>query len=109
MADQMYEPPYRVRENAHLKCRAQYNQLYERSINDPEGFWKQLSESFYWKESVKGKVFDYNINVYKGSVFVKFMEGAKTNIAYNCLDVHVQGGSADNVAYFWLVADETLH
>ncbi|XP_022694110.1 acetyl-coenzyme A synthetase-like [Varroa jacobsoni] len=101
MADQMYEPPYRVRENAHLKCRAQYNQLYERSINDPEGFWKQLSESFYWKESVKGKVFDYNINVYKGSVFVKFMEGAKTNIAYNCLDVHVQGGSADNVAYFW--------
>lgn len=101
MADQLYEPPPRVRDLAFLKSKAEYDVLYKKSMEDPQNFWKDVADKFYWREPVKGKVFDYNFNVDKGAIFVKCMEGAKTNIAYNCLDRNVEKGLGDNVAYFW--------
>lgn len=44
----------------------------------------------------------YNFDVTKGSVYVKYMEGAKTNMCYNVLDRHVREGSlGEKVAYYW--------
>ncbi|OQR68106.1 acetyl-coenzyme A synthetase-like [Tropilaelaps mercedesae] len=99
MAEELYEPPHRVRDVAHLNTKGQYKALYERSIEEPQAFWKGISDEFYWREPVKGKVFNYNINVNNGPVFIKCMEGAQTNIAYNCLDRNVEKGLGDNVAY----------
>jgi acetyl-CoA synthetase len=37
----------------------------------------------------------------KGNVHIKFFEGAKTNITYNCLDRNVENGLGDRVAILW--------
>ena len=37
----------------------------------------------------------------KGPVSIEWFSGAETNIAYNCLDRHVEAGKGDKVAMFW--------
>ena len=37
-----------VRARAHIKSRAEYDALYRRSIDDPEGFWAEQAEALHW-------------------------------------------------------------
>ncbi len=81
---------------------AEYRAMYQRSLDDPEGFWGDIAKTFYWKKWYDGEFMRYNFDTRNGPVFVKFMEGAKTNICYNALDRHVKDKDmGDNVAYFW--------
>lgn len=44
----------------------------------------------------------YNFDVTKGDIYIKFMEGAKTNICYNVLDRNVhERNLGEKVAYYW--------
>lgn len=43
----------------------------------------------------------YNFNMEKGPVSIEWFSGAETNLAYNCLDRHVEAGKGDKVAMFW--------
>ena len=43
MAQQeLFHPPADFVETAHIKSYEQYKQMYDRSINDPEGFWAEI-------------------------------------------------------------------
>lgn len=65
-------------------------------------FWKEIADEFFWKKPAAGPMLQYNFDVTKGSIFVKCMEGAKTNMCYNVLDRHVRGGKlGEKVAYYW--------
>ncbi|XP_029840054.3 acetyl-coenzyme A synthetase, cytoplasmic [Ixodes scapularis] len=97
----LFNPPSRVRDVAYVKSMAQYREMYERSLRDPEGFWKDIAEDFYWKQGPKGKFVDYNIDVRKGPVYIRWLEGAKTNISYNLLDRNVERGLGSTAAYHW--------
>lgn len=97
----LFNPPSRVRDVAYVKSMAQYREMYERSLRDPEGFWKDIAEDFYWKQGPKGKFVDYNIDVRKGPVYIKWLEGAKTNISYNLLDRNVERGLGSTAAFHW--------
>ncbi len=35
-----------------LKSKEQYDAMYKRSIDDPEGFWTDVAKEFYWKKQV---------------------------------------------------------
>lgn len=37
----------------------------------------------------------------KGSVSVEWFVGAQTNLAYNCLDRHIEAGHGDKVAFYF--------
>lgn len=44
----------------------------------------------------------YNFDATKGSIYVKCMEGAKTNMCYNVVDRHVgERNLGDKVAFYW--------
>ena len=38
-AGRVFEPSDSVRERAYLKTREEYDAMYKRSVEDPEGFW----------------------------------------------------------------------
>lgn len=78
-----------------------YKALYEQSLNDPEAFWTKIAEAFYWKKKWDGKVTESNFNVADGFIYAKWFEGAQTNLAYNCLDRHIEAGHGDRVAFYW--------
>lgn len=76
-------------------CNANLNHLVS-------AFWKEVANEFFWKKPATGPMLQYNFDVTKGNIYVKFMEGAKTNICYNILDRHVRERNLfEKVAYYW--------
>jgi acetyl-CoA synthetase len=52
----------------------QYDEMYKRSVEDPDGFWGDIASTFFWKKKfpVKGgKLHSENIDVRKGRVAVE--------------------------------------
>ena len=62
----------------------QYHQEYQRSIEDPEGFWSEIASHFTWKSNWNS-VIGGNFSEGKSTWF----EGAKLNITENCIDRHL--------------------
>jgi len=89
-----------VFQNAHVKSIEEYREMHKKSIEDPEQFWTEIANQFYWKEKWTGKFWDYNFDVRKGDIFIKFMEGGKTNLCYNVLDRIVEK-TPDKIAFYW--------
>ena len=92
---EIYYPPKEFVERAHIKSMEEYKKMYQRSIKDPEGFWGEMAEDFTWfKKWNKVREFDFL------NAEIKFFEGGKTNITYNCLDRHLEK-RGDQVAIIW--------
>jgi acetyl-CoA synthetase len=95
----IYQPPATVSENAWVQNMDQYQEMYERSIKDPEGFWAEQAEQFIWFKKWD-KVRDFNYNVKNGKIFIEWFQGAKTNITVNCLDRHIESRGGQ-IAILW--------
>ncbi|XP_030837847.1 acetyl-coenzyme A synthetase, cytoplasmic-like [Strongylocentrotus purpuratus] len=101
-ATRLYHPNPELQKNAHVKSIEDYKKLYDQSINEPEVFWSKIAEQFYFKTPpTEGKFLEYNFNVNDGPVFVKWFQGATTNVCYNVLDRHVENGLGDRIAFYW--------
>ncbi|MBW1763111.1 MAG: acetate--CoA ligase [Deltaproteobacteria bacterium] len=74
----------------------QYEEMYRRSIEDPEGFWGEIADNFVWKEKWT-KVREYTFN---DQVDIKWFIDGKTNISVNCLDRHLDT-KGDQTAIIW--------
>ena len=68
-----------------LKSFDEYNAAYERSVNDPEGFWGDIARHFQWRKKWNN-VLDWNFS----EPNIKWFAGAKLNITENCLDRHLE-------------------
>ncbi len=93
---QVVAPPADLAAKAHISSEAQYQEMYDRSIADPEGFWGEIAETFVWKEKWS-KVLDYT---FEGNVDVKWFVDGKTNLSVNCLDRHLEE-RGDKTAIIW--------
>ncbi|MDA0747813.1 MAG: acetate--CoA ligase, partial [bacterium] len=94
-----YFPPKALSEKAHVKSLDDYQKKYQKSIQDPEAFWAEVAEDFHWFKKWD-RVRSYNYDMNKGPISIKWFEGAKTNITYNCLDRHLDT-RGDQVALLW--------
>lgn len=74
----------------------EYHRKYEKSLNDPEGFWTELANTFLWRKKWD-QYLDWNFQEPK----VEWFKGAKLNITENCLDRHLED-KADKVAIRWV-------
>ena len=93
--DKVYHPSEEISTRAHIKDMETYKQMYERSINDPDGFWSEMAERFTWfKKWNNVRSFDF----IEGNI--SFFDGATTNLTYNCLDRQLET-RGDQVALIW--------
>ncbi|MBI5914887.1 MAG: acetate--CoA ligase [Bacteroidetes bacterium] len=81
--------------NFQLKTFEEYKAAYRRSVEDPEGFWGEVAEHFHWYRPWKS-VLEWEFD----TPDVKWFNGGKTNITYNCLDRHLDT-RGDQVAILW--------
>ena len=98
-SNDLVQPPLAASENAHLKNMEEYQTMYQKSIDDPEGFWAEVADEFHWYskwETVRG----YNYDRRDGPISVEWFKGAKTNVCYNCVDRHLES-RADKTAIIW--------
>jgi acetyl-CoA synthetase len=91
------QPPDWVRENAHIKTMEEYEAMYKRSVEDPEGFWAQRAEELVYWETKWDKVLEYDFHKPE----IKWFIGGKTNVAYNCLDRHLTTWRRNKAAIIW--------
>ena len=90
-------PPYaNFAGKANCPSLASYEEMYQRSIKDPDGFWAEIAEGFEWQKKWD-KVHEYS---FEGNVFIKWFINGKTNISVNALDRHL-ATRADQVAILW--------
>jgi acetyl-CoA synthetase len=73
-----------------------YQEMYARSISDSDGFWAdQARELLTWFKEWD-TVQDWNYHEGK----IRWFEGAKLNVCYNCVDRHLDT-RGDQVAIIW--------
>ena len=80
----VFNPPEGLSKTAHIKSMDEYKKIYERSLEDPEGFWAEMAEELDWYKKWD-KICEYDFVDPK----IKWFEGGKINISYNCLDRHL--------------------
>ncbi len=74
----------------------EYQEKYNQSIKDPEAFWAEIAERITWSKKWNNvRDFDF-VN---GQI--KWYEGGKLNVSYNCLDRHVEEGHGEQTAIIW--------
>ena len=94
-----YFPPQELSEQAHVSGFEAYERRYQESIRDVEAFWADVAGDFHWfRKWDNVRAYNYNLN--EGPISIRWFEGAKTSIAYNCLDRHLQT-RGDQIAIIW--------
>lgn len=88
-------PSDEFRKNAYIKSEEEYSEIYKKSIEDPSGFWAEKAEQLHWFKKWD-TVFHYT-----DKPFVKWFEGGKLNVSYNCLDVHLETWRRNKAAIIW--------
>jgi len=72
-----------------------YDEVYRRSLEDPEGFWAGAATDIDWYVEPT-RILDND-----KSPFTRWFVGGELNTAHNALDRHVDGGRADQVALIY--------
>jgi acetyl-CoA synthetase len=94
--DPIYDVPVAVRGNAAITPEL-YEQMYQRSIQDPEGFWVEQADKFVSWFKKWDKVLEWDFH----DARTKWFLGGKLNVSYNCLDRHVEAGAGAQTALIW--------
>jgi len=91
-----FNPAAEFTANAHINSMEQYQEMYDRSVNDQDAFWAEQAERLTWF-----KKWDTVANYDLAKADIKWYEGGKLNVSYNCLDRHVENGAGDRTALIW--------
>ena len=74
-----------------------YQLMYDRSVQDPEGFWaEQAEQQIDWFQKWD-RVLQWDFN----KADIKWFLNGKLNVSHNCLDRHVNAGAGDQTALIW--------
>ncbi|WP_374832081.1 acetate--CoA ligase [Paenochrobactrum pullorum] len=95
MSDKLYPVLPGAKANTQMD-EATYQAWYQESITDPEAFWGKHGKRIDWFKpytKVKNTSFE-------GDISIKWFEDGVTNIAYNCIDRHLEK-RGDQVAIIW--------
>jgi acetyl-CoA synthetase len=70
-------------------------EAYERAKADPLAFWAEQANRLHWDQPWT-EVLDWS-----NPPFAKWFVGGQLNVAYNCLDRHIEAGRGSKVAIHW--------
>ncbi len=96
--DRLFQPPSEGRERAYIKSMEEYEAQYQRSMEDPDGYWLDRAKELltWYKEPEKILEWDF-----KDDLNIKWFQDGELNVAYNCLDRHLENGRRNKAALIW--------
>jgi len=96
LESKVFNPSTNFSINAHVKSIDQYLEEYQQSIKSSNEFWASKAERITWSKKWDsiGEYDFVNANI-------KWFQGGKLNVSYNCLDRHVESGLGDKTALIW--------
>ncbi|RMF36699.1 MAG: acetate--CoA ligase [Planctomycetota bacterium] len=91
----VFPPPPEFSAKARIKSMQEYQELYDRSVADPEGFWAaEARQHLHWFKPFETTL-EWNLPL------ARWFVGGETNASYNCLDAHLAAGRGDRTAIIW--------
>jgi acetyl-CoA synthetase len=91
----LFPPPAEFAARARIKSLAEYQTLWERAATDPAKFWGDLArDELHWYRP-------FTKSLEWSEPFAQWFVGGRTNVAYNCLDMHIVAGHGDRTAILW--------
>ena len=91
LEQEKFAPPDEFREQANITD----DSIYDEADKDYEGFWEKQAEALDWEQKWD-QVLDWS-----DPPNAKWFVDGKLNVAYNCVDRHVEAGNGDRVAFHW--------
>ncbi len=78
----------------------QYKEMYDRSVEDPDGFWLEQAKTLDWfKEPTVARKYKWDT---KGrNIKHTWFEDGELNVTYNCLDRHLGTERENKTALIW--------
>ena len=102
MDKKLYPVAPAVAERAHIDAE-RYQQMYARSLQDPDGFWREQAQALNWiRDFTKVK----NTRFSADNTTIQWFEDGRINVSANCLDRHL-ATRADQAAIIWEPDDPT--
>ncbi len=97
----VFPPPEEFSKRAHVKSKKEYEDLYQRSVKDPDGFWADMAEEnlSWFKKWSRVSERDFE------KPDIKWFTGGKLNVSYNCLDRHLATHRKNKAALIWEAED----
>ncbi len=92
--DRKFPPSTEFSREATVKSLDEYEALYRRAEQDPEGFWSECARELAWFKPFT-KTLEWQFP------FAKWFLGGELNAAYNCLDRHLIGPRRNKAALIW--------
>ena len=98
--DRTFPPPASIASNAHVNSLDQYKEMWDKSINDPDGFWLEQAKRLTWfKDPTKSLEYTWDTKARK--IEHTWFADGKLNVSYNCLDRHLGTPLAKKKAIIW--------
>ena len=94
-ANKIYPVPQGVADNA-LLTQGEYEAMYRRSLDEPESFWAEQADRFLTWFRKWDRVSNNDLTTGQ----IRWFEGGKLNVSYNCLDRHLET-HGDRHAVIW--------
>jgi acetyl-CoA synthetase len=95
-----FPPPAEIQANAYVSSMKQYKQMWDKSVNDPDGFWLEQAKSLSWfKEPTKS--LEYTWDTKNRKIEHTWFADGELNVSYNCLDRHLGTPTAKKTALLW--------
>ncbi len=90
----IFEVPAAAKENTWIDNET-YLKMYEESVTYPKAFWDKQAERLDWFKKWDNTLdWDYN------KAHIRWYEGGKLNVSYNCIDRHLEK-KGDQTALIW--------
>jgi len=100
MEKRTFPPPPQIQAGAHVSSFEQYQQTWERSIEEPDAFWLEQARTLAWfKEPTKG--LEYTWDTAARKIEHTWFADGELNVSYNCLDRHLGTPTAKKTALIW--------
>lgn len=95
-----FPPPASFAGDAHIRSFEQYQEMYERSINDPDAFWLEQATSLltWFKQPTRAREHVWETG--SRNVWLRWFADGELNVSFNCLDRHL-ATKKDKVALIW--------
>ncbi|MCK4858861.1 MAG: AMP-binding protein, partial [candidate division Zixibacteria bacterium] len=98
--ERTFPPPAQIKANAHINSVEQYQQMWEESVNDPDGFWLEQAKSLDWFKAPTRSL-DYTWDTQSRKIEHTWFADGQLNVSYNCLDRHLGTPVAKKTAILW--------
>ena len=95
-----FPPPKNVKANAYISDLKQYQQMWQKSIKDPDGFWLEQAKMLSWYKQPTESL-RYTWDVKKRKIEHTWFADGELNVSYNCLDRHLGTPIAKKIALIW--------